>query len=185
MAIDANGDTSNEDSDPESDSEVSEIPLTREQLVLELEDLKECLFNQDKILKRAARERKELKAKLETALHDLEVLRSSPAVSDVPDCSECETHMTSLVSLKSKYANLVDELDKTKIALDETKTRSTLLSPCKSYFALKKELADARSGIEMLEKSSASSSRAALVDCDVCPALVQELHDFKYALTNV
>jgi hypothetical protein len=39
-----------------------------------------------------------------------------------------------------------------------------LFSPCKSCFALKKELADACSRIEMLEKSFASSSRVAMVD---------------------
>src|SRR5579883_2201001 len=99
MAIDADGETS----DPELDSEVIATPPTREQLALEVEKLNDCLLNQDKLIKRAARERKELKAELETTLHDLEALRSSPAISDdLPKCSECETHMSSLASLQSK-----------------------------------------------------------------------------------
>src|SRR5436189_5882883 len=72
MAIDADGETS----DPEPDSEVTDTSPTREQLVLEVDELNECLINQDKLIKRAARERNELKARLETALHKIEVFRA-------------------------------------------------------------------------------------------------------------
>ena len=180
MAIDADGETS----DPEPDSEVTDTSPTREQLVLEVDELNECLINQDKLIKRAARERNELKARLETALHEIEVFKSTSVAPDVLECNECETHMASLASLKSKYANLVDELDKTKTALNEAKTGPILLRPCESCSALKKELDDAHARINLLEKSCSSSSQNALVECDVCPALLQELDDFKYALTN-
>src|SRR5579883_2411084 len=111
MAIDADGKMSY----LEQDSEVIATPSTREQLALEVEELNDCLFSQDKLIKRAARERKELKAELETALHELEVLKSastsSAASDDMPEYAEYETHMSSLASLQSKYASLVDELD--------------------------------------------------------------------------
>src|SRR5579883_3495707 len=86
MAINADGETS----DPEPDSEVNELPPTPEQLVVELEDLKDCLFSQDKLIRKAAKERKELKAELETALNDLESLRSTSASSaSTDDVLEC------------------------------------------------------------------------------------------------
>src|SRR5579859_5553351 len=184
MAIDADGETS----DPEPDSEVNELPPTREQLVEELEDLKDCLYNQDRVLKKAAKERKQLKAELETALHDLESLRSasvsSAASDDLPECAECEVHMTSLVSLKSKYADLVDELDASRAALDEIKSRPVLLKACESCSVLRKKLDDACARIALLEKSPASSSKTDKPACEICPALYQEVDDFKYALTN-
>ena len=150
--------------------------------------MKDCLLNQDKVIKKAAKERKELKAELETALNDLESLRSASVSStsseDVLECPDCESHMASLVSLKSKYADLVEEHDKTKTALDEIKSRPTLLKSCESCLVLRKKLDDACARAALLEQSHASSSQTALVECDVCPALLQELDDFKYALTN-
>src|SRR5438128_8645019 len=92
--------------------------------------------------------------------------------------------LTSLASLKSKYANLVDELDKTKTTLNEAKTGPILLRPCEPCSVLQKELDDAHARINLLEKSCSSSSQNALVECDVCPALLQELDVFKYALTD-
>src|SRR5207237_5342374 len=83
MAIDADGETS----DPEPDSEVTDTSPTREQLVLEVDELNECLINQDKLIKRAARERNELKARLETALHEI-VFKSASVAPDVLDCNE-------------------------------------------------------------------------------------------------
>jgi hypothetical protein len=149
-----------------------------------VDELNDCLINQDKLIKRAARERNELKAKLESALREIDVLMSSPIIFDVAECDDCELHMSSLASLKSKYACLVDELDKTRAALDEVKTRPTLLGACKSCPALKKELADACARIDLLEKSCSSSSKTILPNCEVCPALIQDLHDAKLALTS-
>src|SRR5438105_11910010 len=82
MAIDADGETS----DPEPDSEVTDTSPTREQLVLEVDELNECLINQDKLIKRAARERNELKARLEIALHEIEVFKSTSVAPDVLEC---------------------------------------------------------------------------------------------------
>src|SRR5579883_2293977 len=188
MAIDANGDTSDKESDPEQDSEVTDTPLTREQLVAELEDLQECFLNKDKILKKAAKERETLKAELETALNELEALRSnstsSAASDDLPECAECDVHMTSLVSLKSKYADLVDELDASRAALDEIKSRPVLLKPCDSCSVLRTKLDDACARIALLEKSPGCPSETEKTECECCPALHQEIADFKYSLSN-
>jgi hypothetical protein len=50
MALDAD---EHKDSDSESEAEVMQI---REQLLQEVDDLNDCLLNQDKLIKRAARE---------------------------------------------------------------------------------------------------------------------------------
>src|SRR5436190_7441435 len=181
MAIDADGETS----DPEPDSEVTDTSPTREQLVLEVDELNECLINQDKLIKRAARERNELKARLETALHEIEVFKSASVAPDVLECNECETHMASLASLKSKYANLVDELDKTKTALNEAKTGPILLRPCEPCSVLKKKLDEAHVRINLLKKSYSSFSKNALFDCVVGLVCLQELVVFNNVLTII
>ena len=115
--------------------------------------MNDCLFNQDKLIKKAACERVELKAKLESALTEIDMLKSAPTISDVVECDECVVHMASLASLQSKHALLVDELDLTRAALDEVKNRPVLLSACKSCPALQVQLDDACAKLSALEKS--------------------------------
>ena len=76
----------------------------------------------------------------------------------MPEYGECETHMSSLVSLQSKYASLVDELDKSRAALDDARSRPSLLRSCESYAVLKKKLDNACARAALLEKSIASPS---------------------------
>ncbi|XP_022683469.1 uncharacterized protein LOC111257696 [Setaria italica] len=120
--------TDNKKDDKESDSDTeTEVKATPKQLSLKIEGLNDCLINQDKLIKKVARERVELKAKLESALIEIDMLKSAPIVSDNVECNECVVHMDSLASLQSKHALLVDELDLTRAALDEVKTRPVLL----------------------------------------------------------
>ncbi|XP_014661115.1 putative uncharacterized protein DDB_G0282133 [Setaria italica] len=75
--------------DKESDSNTeTEVKPTPEQLALEVEELNDCLINQDKLLKKVARERVELKAKLESALIEIDMLKSAPPIFDVVECNE-------------------------------------------------------------------------------------------------
>ena len=73
-----------------------------------------ALLSQDKLLKHAARERKENKNKLEQALKDLEFARSSVTVTEETECDTCAIHMSSLVTLQNKYGTLLDEHDELK-----------------------------------------------------------------------
>src|SRR6266540_75862 len=94
---------------------------------------------------------------------------------------EPDSEVTDTSPTREQLVLEVDELNKTKTALNEAKTGPILLRPCESCSALKKGLDDAHARINLLEKSCSSSSQNALVECDVCPALLQELDDFKYA----
>jgi hypothetical protein len=88
------------------------------------------LISQDKLLKRAARERKEFKDKLEIVQKELEESKKLVVhVSDEVECDECVVHMTNFSELQSKYAALFDEND-------ELKARSSLLGVCKSCSGL-------------------------------------------------
>jgi hypothetical protein len=82
--------------------------------------------SQDKLLKRATRERKEFKDKVEITLKELEEAKKVVVVvSDEVKCYECTVHMSNLTDLQSKYVALLDEND-------ELKSRSGLLDACKS-----------------------------------------------------
>jgi len=70
------------------------------------------LFSQDKLLKRAAHERKEFKDKLEIMLKELEEAKKlAVVVSDEVECDECAVLMPKLTDLQSKYVVLLDEND--------------------------------------------------------------------------
>ena len=97
--------------------------------------MSDALLCQDKLLKCAARERKEYKDKLEHALKDLELARSSVSVTEEIECHTCAIHMSSLVTLQNKYGTLLDEHD-------ELKARSVLLGAYKSCSGLQSELAE-------------------------------------------
>ena len=152
------------------DDDTTEVTPSVDNLVAELETMNDTLFIQDKLLKRAARERKEYKDKLEIALKDLEEAKKlAMVVSNEVECDECAIHMSSLASLQSKYASLLDEND-------ELKSRSSLLGACKSYSGLQSKLAKKVARISLLEKASLDSTTA---KCARCESLVLELESYR------
>lgn len=173
MALNADNKKDGKESDSDSETEVKPTP---EQLALEVEELNDCLLNQDKLLKKASCERIELKAKLESALIEIDMLKSAPTVSDVVECDECVVYMSSIASLQSKHALLVDELDLTRVALDEVKTRPVLLGACKSCPALQIQLDDACAKIKALEKSDLIA-KSKVPECTKCPELRHSLQN--------
>ena len=141
-------------------SNTSEVTPSIGDLVTELETMNDTLFSQDKLLKHAARERKEYKDKLEIALKELEAAKKcAMVVSDEVECDECTIHMSSLTSLQSKYVALLDEND-------ELKSRSSLLGACKSCSGLQSELTEKVARISLLEKASSDSTAAKCVCCE-------------------
>jgi Fe-S cluster biogenesis protein NfuA len=118
-----------------------------------------ALINQDKLLKRAARESNDFKAKLEIALREFEFAKAVVVVSDETECEACAIHMTNLSNLQTKYASLLDEND-------ELKSRPVLLGACKSCSGLQSKLAQKNVRIFALEKASLDSTAARCARCE-------------------
>jgi hypothetical protein len=147
------------------DDDTSQVSLSTNELAIEVETLSVALINQDKLLKRATRERNDFKAKLETTLRELEFAKADVVVSDETECDACDIHMTNLSNLQTKYASLVDEND-------ELKSKPVLLGACKSCLGLQSELAEKNAKILTLEKASSDST---VVECARYESLVLEL----------
>jgi hypothetical protein len=112
------------------DDDSTEVKPSVDALIAELDIMTDTLMSQDKLLKRAARERKEFKDKLEVMEKKLEKAKKFVVhVSDEVECDECVVHMTNFSELQSKYAALLDEND-------GLKARSSLLGACKSCLGL-------------------------------------------------
>jgi hypothetical protein len=137
----------------------------------ELDIMTDTLVSQDKLLKRAARERKEFKDKLEIALKELEEAKKIVVVvSDEVECDECAVHMSNLIDLQSKYVALLDENG-------ELKSRSGLLGACKSCSGLQSELAEKVARISLLDKACSDSTAA---KCARCEGLELELESYRH-----
>jgi formyltetrahydrofolate hydrolase len=81
------------------------------------------LASQDKLLRLAARERKDFKSKYESIHRDLESARVSFMVSDETECDGCALHMSNITTLQTKYATVIGEHEKLR-------TRSSILGVC-------------------------------------------------------
>jgi hypothetical protein len=153
------------------DDDSTKVKPSVDALIAELDIMTDTLMSQDKLLKHAARERKEFKDKLEVVERELEEAKKLVVhVSDEVECDECAIHMTNFYELQSKYAALLDEND-------EVKARSSLLGVCKSCSGLQSKLAEKNAKILALEKASSDSM---VVECARCESLVLELESCRY-----
>jgi hypothetical protein len=160
----------NKDVLPDDDDSIEVKPFV-DALIAELYIMTDTLMSQDKLVKRAARERKEFKDKLEVMEKELEEAKKLVVhVSDEVECDKCAVHMTNFSELQSKYAALLDEND-------ELKARSSLLGACKSCLGLQSELAEKNAKIFALEKASSDST---VVECARCESLVLELESCRH-----
>jgi hypothetical protein len=154
------------------DDDTTEVTPSVDNLVAKLDIMTDTLLSQDKLLKCAARERKEFKDKLEIVLKELEDAKKVVVVvSDEVECDECAVYMTNLSELQSKYVVLLGEND-------ELKSRSGLLGACKSCSGLQSELAEKNAKISTLDKASLDSIGA--VKCARCESLVLELESCRH-----
>jgi hypothetical protein len=148
------------------DDDSTEVKPTIDALIAKLDIMTDTLMSQDKLLKCAARERKEFKDKLEVMEKELkEAKKLVVHVSDEVECDECAVHMTNFSKLQSKYDVLLDEND-------ELNARSSLLGACKSCLGLQSELAEKNAKILALEKASSDST---VVECACYESLVLEI----------
>ena len=92
-------------------------------------------------------------------------------MTDEAECDECALHMSNLVSLQSKYAVLLDELE-------EVKARPVLLGACKSCAGSQAELAEKNAKISALEKANSVSTGGG--KCALCEGLELELGNCKH-----
>jgi hypothetical protein len=153
------------------DDDTIEVTPSVDYLVAELETMNDTLFSQDKLLKRAARERKEFKDKLEITLKVLEEAKKHAiVVSDEVECDKCVVHMSNLTNLQSKYVALLDENDKLQ-------SRSGLLGACKSCSGLQSELTEKVARISLFEKASSNSTAAR---CTHCEGLALEIESCRH-----
>ena len=121
-----------------------------------------------------------MRKKLKEVKLALEIAPSAPVVEDCEEedeCSQCIGLMSNLSELRSKY----DEMGKK--ALDELKSRPTLLGACKECPALREELKEKNAALRKLEKSAVASSCSA--DCIVCPSLISELEEARKDKTRM
>jgi hypothetical protein len=156
--------------DPDDD-DATKVKPSIDVLIAELDIMTDTLMNQDKLLKHAARERKEFKDKLEVVEKEIEEAKKLVVhVYDEIECDKCAIHMTNFSELQSKYAALLDEND-------ELKDRSSLLGVFKSSSGLQSELAEKNAKFLALEKASLDSM---VVECAHCESLVLELESCRH-----
>jgi hypothetical protein len=82
------------------DDDSTEVKPTIDALIAKLDIMTDTLMSQDKLLKYAARERKQFKDKLEVVEKELEEAKKLVVhVSDEVECDECSIHMTNFSNL--------------------------------------------------------------------------------------
>jgi chromosome segregation ATPase len=133
------------------DDTTSEVLSSTDDLAAEIEELNAALASQDKLLRQAARERREFRSKYESTLRELESTRASVVVSDETECDECTLYMSNITTLQTKYSTLLDERD-------ELRSRSILLGACTVCPSLQSELAEIDTRIALIEKTSSVSA---------------------------
>jgi hypothetical protein len=109
----------------DSNSDISD-DSSPESLSLRVVELKNALYNQDKLLCKIFRENKKLNLELETAFSDITSLRSVHDDMSVKPCDNCNMIMVNYVDLWLIHSHVANLLDGARLELRELKTRSTL-----------------------------------------------------------
>ena len=154
-------------SDSDSDSDAKVTDMTPEELAAEVLRLNGVLEHQDKVLKDCIRERKSYRSQLADAKAEIDRLHDVVNVTDEKECDDCDAHMSDVVSLRFKCAELRDKLDDARKELDEVNCRPALLGACKSCPALQSQLDDALSQIAALEKT-VLHDKSTIPECSEC-----------------
>jgi hypothetical protein len=163
------------DGKPQDEDSTPEVLPTIESLSSELDSMNEALLSQNKLLKRACRDRKEFREKWESALRELELARSSMPTSEETECDECAVHMSNFATLQTRYATLMDEIE-------EMRARPLVLGACKSCPGLRSELAEKDAKLALFEKASSESTSA---KCLKCEALELEVTNCRHETMRV
>jgi hypothetical protein len=166
----------NDDKDIGDDT-TSEVLPSVDDLATKMEELNAALASQDKLLRQAARERREFRSKYESMLRELESARASVEVSDKTECDECVLYMSNITTLQTKCSTLLDERD-------ELRSSFILLGACTVCPGLQSELAERDARIALLEKASLVSAPAP-VQCALCEGLQSALESYRHDKTRI
>ena len=109
--------------------------------------------------------------------HELELAKDTPIFSDVLECDECSIFKSDLVSLQSKFATVVCELE-------ELMSRPDLLGACKLCPTLRSELDEKNALIKSLGKTKVMESSPP-IDYHVCPGLISDLDNLAVEKANL
>jgi hypothetical protein len=151
-----------DDSGSDSEEEVNNDPSF---LIAENARLKDFLDNHDDVLRKTNKEKREymsllgeakekvveLKSLLDDARSQINSLRTSPVVTNEPQCNDCSTFLGELTVLKDKYASKVEGLNVFRVELHEMKSRPSLLGACNSCPVLHEKLDDSLVYVRSLE----------------------------------
>jgi hypothetical protein len=132
-----------DESGSDSEEEVNNSPSF---LIAKNARLNDLLDNRDDVLKKTNKEKREYRSLLgeakekvieqESLLDDarapIDSLKSTPVVTNEPECTDCSTFLGELTMLKEKYASKVEELDVLRVELEEMRSRPSLLGACTS-----------------------------------------------------
>jgi hypothetical protein len=132
-----------DESGSDSEEEVNNSPSF---LIAKNARLNDLLDNRDDVLKKTNKEKREYRSLLgeakekvieqESLLDDarapIDSLKSTPVVTNEPECIDCSTFLGELTMLKEKYASKVEELDVLRVELEEMRSRPSLLGACTS-----------------------------------------------------
>jgi regulator of replication initiation timing len=143
--------TNKDNSDSDSEVEVNNDPSL---LVAENARLNDLLDNRVYVHRKTNKEKREYRSflgeakekvvELESLLVDaraqIDSLKSTPVLTDEPECTEFSVFVGDLTMHKEKYASKVEELDVLRVELDELKSRPSLLGACTSCPVLQEKL---------------------------------------------
>jgi hypothetical protein len=101
MALGEDAVGTGDDKDIGDDDTTSEVLPSADDLAAEIEELNVALDSQDKLLRQAARGRREFRSKYERTLRKLESARALVVVSDETECDECALHMSNITTLQT------------------------------------------------------------------------------------
>jgi hypothetical protein len=138
--------------DSDSDSDVSD-DLSFKSLSSKVVELRNFLFNQDKLLCKIFCGNKKLNLELENSFAEIASLRSMHDDMSALPCENCNMIMVNYPDLWILYTQVASQLKGAKLELKELKAHSLLLGACLECPKLKLELGTRSLKVKELERN--------------------------------
>jgi hypothetical protein len=144
---------------------------------LRVVELKNTLFNQDKLLCKVFYENKKLNLELKSASSEITSLRSAHDDMSAKPCDKCNMIMVNYADLWLVHSCIASLLDAARLELRELKAHSTLLSACTSCPMLRSDLETAAIEIKDLKHKLNHPFRYTILSppCEPCVSLKGKL----------
>ncbi|KAG8056468.1 hypothetical protein GUJ93_ZPchr0002g25322 [Zizania palustris] len=152
----------------------SEVPLSYDQLSIKVDELNEVVLGQDRLLVQAARDRKDLRLRLEFVSTDYVMLKSK--IDDV-ECESCTVFMGELAQLRFVHAQTIDELETAQKQLFVVECRPNSSDACSNCSLLIDSINLRDKYVRELEVrlESAECSKDVQPACPTCITLKDQL----------